>query len=158
MDPIKVNGWMDGNGDSPFPEPLPFVLCDCGVLDKGVENRKVRPESFLLGDAKLIKMNQRNFFPSHSLLPGNCGDINESKMLTLFTHLPSSYTGRRLCSPCPHLSLFTRLMCSILTQRPNYPGGLRQGLAWFDDALWPTSCAVTNLQCLTPLMGATDKF
>ena len=39
-----------------------FVLRDCESCMQGMENRKVMAEPFLLGDAKLIQMNQRGFF------------------------------------------------------------------------------------------------
>lgn len=55
---------------------------------QGMENSRVKPESSLLGDAKLIQMNQKGFFlfnpasPLSFLAPP---EDKASKMLTLST-------------------------------------------------------------------------
>lgn len=72
-----------------------FVLRDCESCMQGMENRKVIAEPFLLGDAKLIQMNQRGFFSlqssKSSLFHNHSRGFKASKMLTLFTPIRESF-------------------------------------------------------------------
>lgn len=83
------------------------------------------PEPSLLGDGKLIQMNQRNFFllnPASSLFfMATPGDLPQVRC-RLYS-LPSNrilFEGDFILSLCPPcLRLFTRLTFPILIMRPN---------------------------------------